>query len=163
MKFIYFLLILCLSLQNVMVLSKGNMTNVTENVNTTYQIVAHETAPIVNCTGVNTPYHGCTAQACTGVNTPYAGCIAVTQSQEAVTVVAGSEETQPVAEQSTETQSQDGLGTATIVFIVLGVLLVGLLVIVILKVRKKNRKKGDKYYTIIEDQDVEQQINTLKF
>ena len=80
-----------------------------------------------------------------------------------MTVVAGSEETQPVAEQSTETQSQDGLGTATIVFIVLGVLLVGLLVIVILKVRKKNRKKGDKYYTIIEDQDVEQQINTLKF
>tara|TARA_B110000977_G_scaffold20708_1_gene24775 strand:+ start:145 stop:600 length:456 start_codon:yes stop_codon:yes gene_type:complete len=78
-------------------------------------------------------------------------------------VVAGSEETQPVAEQSTETQSQDGLDTATIVFIVLGVLLVGVLVIVILKVRKKNRKKGDKYYTIIEDQDVEQQINTLKF
>ena len=56
-----------------------------------------------------------------------------------------------------------GLDTATIVFIVLGVLLVGVLVIVILKVRKKNRKKGDKYYTIIEDQDVEQQINTLKF
>ena len=103
---------------------------------------------------------GCTDATATNydplVNTDDGSCVAV--------VVAGSEETQPVAEQSTsETQSQDGLDTATIVFIVLGVLLVGVLVIVILKVRKKNRKKGDKYYTIIEDQDVEQQINTLKF
>ena len=55
----------------------------------------------------------------------------------------------------------DGLSTATIVFIVLGVLLVGVLGMVILKARKKNKKKGDKSYTIIEDQ--EQQINTLNF
>ena len=135
MKLIYFLLILCLSLQNVMVLS--------ESVKKT-----HLQKPRL---GAKNPHLKHAKKAPALKKAPLKKAPELKAKKPVL----------KDANHAHEHAHDDGLSTATIVFIVMGVLLAGVIGMVILKVRKKNKKKGDKLYTIIEDQ--EQQINTLNF